>query len=86
MQLCDHSTTVELMKHHLRMNSIDTTDIRLDVASKEIAEFISFRMLAPNDLRDTLLQPDLWPEGVRVCYLHKTLQAVSKLKYRHRQY
>ena len=59
LQHCDHSTTVELVKHHLRMNSIDTTGIRVDVASKEIAEFRSFRMLAPNDLRETLLQPDL---------------------------
>ena len=55
LQHCDHSTTVELVKHHLRMNSIDTTGIRVDVASKEIAEFRSFRMLAPNDLRETFV-------------------------------
>ena len=66
LQHCDRSTTIELVKHHLRMNSIDTTGIRVDVASKKIAEFRSFRMFAPNDLRQTLLQSDLWPEGVRV--------------------
>ena len=42
------------------------TGIRVDVASKEIVELRFFRMLAPNDLRETLLQPDMWPEGVRV--------------------
>ena len=85
LQHCDHSTTVELVKHHLRMNSIDTTGIRVDVASKEIAEFRSFRMLAPNDLRETLLQPDLWPDGVRVkdyVIYTKPHKAVSKPKYR----
>ena len=89
LQHCDHSTTVELVKHHLRMNSIDTTGIRVDVASKEIAEFRSFRMLAPNDLRQTLLQPDLWPEGVRVkdyIIYTKPYKTVSKSKYRGRQY
>ena len=89
LQHCDHSTTVELVKHHLRMNSIDTTGIRVDVASKEIAEFRSFRMLAPNDLRLTLLQPDLWPEGVRVkdyVICTKPYKTVSKSKYRGRQY
>ena len=65
------------------MNSIDTTDIRVDVASKEISEFRSSRMLAPNDLRETvtLLQPDLWPEGVRVkdyVIYTKPYKAVSK--------
>ena len=49
------------------MNIIDTSGIRVDVASKEIAEFRSFRMLAPDELRETLLQPHLWPKpGVRV--------------------
>ena len=89
LQHCDHSTTVKLVKHHLRMNSIDTTGIRVDVASKEIAELRSFRMLAPNDLRQTLLQPDLWPEGVRVkdyVIYTKPYKTVSKSKYRGRQY
>ena len=89
LQHCDHSTTVELVKHHLRMNSIDTTGIRVDVASKEIAEFRSFRMLAPKDLRQTLLQPDLSPEGVRVkdyVIYTKPNKTVSKSKYRGRQY
>ena len=66
LQHCDHSTTVELVKHHLQMNSIDTSGIRVDVASKEIDEFRSFRMIAPDELRETLLQPHLWTEGVRV--------------------
>ena len=90
LQHCDHSTTVELVKHHLRMNIIiDTTGIRVDVASKEIAEFRSFRMLAPKDLRQTLLQPDLSPEGVRVkdyVIYTKPNKTVSKSKYRGRQY
>ena len=89
LQHCDHSTTVKLVKHHLRMNSYDTTGIRVDVASKEIAEFRSCRMLAPNDLRQTLLQPDFWPEGVRVkdyVIYTKPYMTVSKSKYRGRQY
>ena len=89
MQHCDHSTTVELVKHHLRMNSIDTTGIRVDVASKVVAEFRSFGMLALNGLRETLLQPDLWPTCVRVrdyVIYTKPYTAVSKPKYCNRQY
>ena len=86
LQHCDHSTTVELVKHHLQMNNIDTSGIRVDVASKEIAEFRSFRMLAPDELRETLLQPHLWPEGVRVkdyVVYKKSYKSISKSKYQH---
>ena len=74
------------MKHHLQMNSIDTSGIRVDVASKEIAEFRSFRMLAPDELRETLLQPHLWPKGVHVkdyVVNTKTYKSMSKSKYQH---
>ena len=30
LQHCDHSTTVELVKHHLQMNNIDTSGIRVE--------------------------------------------------------
>ena len=86
LQHCDHSTTVELMKHHLQINSIDTSGIRVDVASKEIAEFRSLRMLAPDELRETLLQPHLWPEGVRVkdyVAYKNSYKSMSKSKYQH---
>ena len=86
LQHCDHSTTVELVKHHLHMNNIDTSSIRVDVASKEIAEFRSFRMLAPDELRETLLQPHLWPEGVRVkdyVVYTKSYKSMSKSKCQH---
>ena len=46
-------------------------------------------MLAPNDLRETLLQTDLWPEGIRVkdyVIYTKPYKAVSKPKYHNRQY
>ena len=86
LQHCDHSTTVELVKHHLQMNNIDTSGIRVDVATKEIAEFRSFRMLAPDELRETLLQPHLWPEGVRVkdyVVYKKSYKSMAKSKYQH---
>ena len=67
-------------------NNIDTSGIRVDVASKEIAEFRSFRMLAPDELREILLQPHLWPEGVRVkdyVVYKKSYKSMSKSKYQH---
>ena len=71
------------------MNSSDTTGIRVDVTSKEKAELRSLGMLAPNGLRETLLQPDLWPAGVRVrdyVIYTKPYTVVSKPKYCNKQY
>ena len=40
--------------------------MRIDVTSNKEATYKSFRIIAPGELRDILLNPEVWPVGVRV--------------------
>ena len=40
--------------------------MKIDVTSNKEATHKSFRIIAPGELRDILLDPEVWPVGVRV--------------------
>ena len=40
--------------------------MRIDVTSNKEATYQSFRIIAPGELRDIRLDPEVWPFGVRV--------------------
>ena len=63
----DHSSTASDLKSYLKHRiHIDVTKIRIDVASHSDAFFKSFRIIAPIDLKDTLLTSGFWPQNVRI--------------------
>ena len=58
--------TIADMRGYLHDNTICTNDIRIDITSHQLADFKSFRIIAPNGLRDHLLSAEFWPVNVRV--------------------
>ena len=61
-----HDASIADMRGYLCDNGITIADIRIDITSHQSAEFKSFRIIAPNKLRDKLLSAEFWPVNVRV--------------------
>jgi len=61
-----HSTTVGNLKKHLEKKGFNVSNFRIDVTSNSLADFRSFRLIAPIDSENDLFCPDVWPRGMRV--------------------
>ena len=58
--------TLRDLKYHLKQQNFNVDSMRIDVTSNKEATYKSFRIIAPGELRDILLDPEVWPVGVRV--------------------
>ena len=72
-RLCDifvyhvaKQSTLQDLKYHLKQQNFNTDSMRIDITSNKAATYKSFRIIAPGELRDILLDSEVWPIGVRV--------------------
>lgn len=60
----DKSETIERVSDHL--NCLGVNVINVERTSHEEAKFASFRLTTSREYLDTIMNPDNWPEGIRV--------------------
>ena len=72
-RLCDifvyhvaKQSTLQDLKYHLKQQNFNTDSMRIDITSNKAATYKSFRIIAPGELRDILLDSEVWPIDVRV--------------------
>ena len=72
-RLCDifvyhvaKQSTLQDLKYHLKQQNFNTDSMRIDITSNKAATYKSFRIIAPLELRDILLDSEVWPVGVSV--------------------
>ena len=58
--------TVGDVKSHLKQEDITVQQLRIDITSNKDAIYKSFRIIAPGIYKDTLMNPEIWPVGVKV--------------------
>ena len=58
--------TVGDVKSHLKQEEITVQQLRIDITSNKDAIYKSFRIIAPGIYKDTLMNPEIWPVGVKV--------------------
>ena len=59
-------STLRDLKYHLKQQNFNTDSMRIDITSNKAATYNFFRIIAPGELRDILLDSEVWPVGVRV--------------------
>ena len=59
--------TVGDVKSHLKQEGITVQQLRINIrTSNKDAIYKSFRIIAPGIYKDTLMNPEIWPVGVKV--------------------
>ena len=75
--------SVSDLKKHLTSRGFEISNMRIDVTSHKDAVNKSFRVIAPDNMKELLLCNDVWPIGIRVQeYGHRKNRAKNNSRWR----
>ena len=63
---CGKAIHISIFEVSFKAANFNTDSMRIGVTSNKAATYKSFRIIAPDKLKDMLLDPEVWPVSVRV--------------------